>query len=200
MKNIGYILFFISLCSITAQESGAWELKKHKDSIDIYTRDRASSSFKEFKAISVFDTSFEDLLQQLYEAPYYSNNTDYNISYLIDDLVMDGTYFYYKQDLPWPLMNRDVVTKLTVIKKTDTYIKLAIESVPDLLDPEPQTIRITELSGFWLLEKVPEGIKATQQIHMDPAGRVPPFIVNPLLVKGPFKTFNDLHNKLDTGI
>lgn len=181
-----------------ATNPGEWSLKKRKDQIEIYTRDSGNNGLKEFKATTVFETSFETLLEELYYAPTYEKSCNFNTSYRIhkDDLT-DGYYFYYKEKLPWPLKDRDVVTRLYVIKQTPKEVFLGIEAVPGVLPKEDQTIRITDLKGSWhLVQQEDGGIKATQQIYMDPAGKVPTFIVNSLIVKGPLKTFTSLKRAL----
>ena len=55
---------------------------------------------------------------------------------------------------------------------------------------------VEELDGSWVLEKHPSGIKATQQVYMDPGGMVPSFITNSLIVRGPLKTFSALRKTL----
>lgn len=197
MKTFFYLTFFMIL-PLSVTTPGPWKLKKAKDTIEIYTRAYPDSPFKEFKATSVLDTTFEELLQELYDAPMYTPTCDFNISYRIASEKESSRFFYYKQEMPWPLKDRDVVTELKLVEYTEDRIYLSIETVSDVLDIQDNCLRIEKLSGFWLLEKEEGGIRATQQIHMDPGGRVPAIIVNPLVVKGPFKTFKELHRKLDS--
>ncbi len=197
MKILLYTTFllFFSASSTDAEE---WMLKKAKDNIEIYTRAVPNSPFREFKATSIIDTSFEKLLQELYDAPTYTPMCEEGISYRIPDSSHNSRLFYYKQKMPWPIRDRDVITKLTLKEQTDNHILLTIEVAPDIIAPQNKTLRIKELSGSWLLERDVNGIKATQQIHMNPGGNVPSSITNLLLVKGPYKTFTELHRKLST--
>ena len=50
--------------------------------------------------------------------------------------------------------------------------------------------------GHWLLEEMNGKTKVTQQLFLDPEGSLPPFIVNNLLIKGPYKTFTELKNSV----
>ncbi|WP_299675546.1 START domain-containing protein [uncultured Dokdonia sp.] len=197
MKTFFYLTFFMLLPFGTGTPE-KWKLKKSKDNIEIYTRAYPDSPFKEFKATSVIETTFEALLYELYDAPSYTPACDFNISYRIPSDKENSRFFYYKQEMPWPLKDRDVVTELKLVEQTEERIYLSIETVSNVLDIQDNCLRIEKLSGFWLLEKEGDAIRATQQIHMDPGGRVPAIIVNPLIVKGPFKTFTELHRKLDS--
>ncbi len=195
MKTIFYLTFFILLPTSTPKK---WKLKKTKNNIEVYTRAFADNPFKEFKAITIIDTTFEELLGAIYDAPTYTPDSKPNVSYRILNGSKDSRFFYYKQEMPWPLSDRDVVTELKLVEQTEDKIVLSIEPVSDVLAIRDNCLRIEKLSGSWLLERVDSGIRATQQIHMDPGGSVPAIIVNPLIVKGPFKTFTELHRKLDS--
>lgn len=197
MKLISYVLLALSILGGTP-DFGEWELKKSEDNIDIYTRDVAQSDLKEFKATTVFkNVTMDDVLTQVYKAPQYDENCDFSTSYLIEELSSpEARYFYYSEQLPWPIKNRDVVTKLVLEEQSPDKIVLSIKAMPEGITPKPKTIRIQDLKGSWLIEKHPEGIKATQQIYMDPGGSVPAFIVNSLIVKGPLKTFSSLKKTL----
>lgn len=59
------------------------------------------------------------------------------------------------------------------------------------------TLRIQDLIGFWLIESLENKVKVTQQLYIDPEGSLPNFVINSLLVSGPYKTFLTLRNKLE---
>ena len=197
MKLLSYLLIaFLALGEST--DRGEWELKKSIDNIDVYIRSIEGSAIKEFKATTIFEnTSIEQVFEKVYGAPRYIEDCTFNTSYYIEELSNpEERYFYYSEKLPWPLKNRDVVSRLMIEEQTQDKILLSIEVAPEALNKKEQTIRIQKLAGFWLLEKHPTGIKATQQIFMDPGGAVPSFLVNSLLVKGPLKTFSTLKKTL----
>jgi len=197
MKLISYLLITI-LAFGESTDYGDWELKKSVDNIDVYIRSIEGSAIKEFKVTTIFEnTSIEQVFKKVYGAPKYKEDHTFNTSYYIEELSNpEERYFYYSEKLPWPLKNRDVVSRLMIEEQTPDKILLSIEVAPEALNKKEQTIRIEKLAGFWLLEKHPTGIKATQQIFMDPGGAVPSFLVNSLLVKGPLKTFSTLKKTL----
>ena len=197
MKLFSYLLLSLSIFS-GALDFNEWELKKSSDNIDIYTRSVKDSALKEFKATTVFkNVTMEEVLKQIYEAPRYYENCIFGVSYYVEELSFEKErFFYYSEELPWPVKNRDAATKLSIEEQTPDKIVLSIKAVPNSLPVKPNTIRIQELDGSWVLEKHPSGIKATQQIYMDPGGMVPSFITNSLIVRGPLKTFSTLKKTL----
>lgn len=196
MKTVFLIglLFFSTL--LTAQNN--WRLEKDENNIKIYTRDAKDSAFKEYKAVTVIDTPSKYILHELLEAPAYHENCAPGISYYVKALNNKQHVFYAHKDLPWPIKDRDIVTLLTLNKISDTTTKLTLESLPNALPSKSKTIRVKTLMGYWLLEEMGAQTKVTQQLFLDPEGSLPAFIVNNLLVKGPFQTFKDLQKAVAT--
>ena len=50
--------------------------------------------------------------------------------------------------------------------------------------------------GYWLLEENEGQTKVTQQLFINPEGNLPPFVINSLLIKGPYNTFKNLRNSV----
>lgn len=198
MKLFSYLLLLpLSIFSGTL-DFDEWKLEKSSDNINIYTRNVEGHSLKEFKATTVFkNVTMEEVLKEIYEAPSYYKNPEFGVSYFVEELSFQRErFYYYSESLPWPVKNRDAVTKLCAVQETQDKIVLVIKATPNSLPKKSSTIRIQELDGSWVLEKHPSGIKATQQIYMDPGGMVPSFITNSLIVRGPLKTFSALRKTL----
>lgn len=193
MKKIS-LVFLILPFMIFAQDN--WALKKEADNIKIYTRNSKDSNLKEFKAVTMINSPLKNILTELLEAPDYYEDCKPNISYYVKELNENQHVFYAHKDMPWPVRDRDIVTLLTVNTVDKHIVKLTLESLPDELPSKDKTIRIQNLMGHWLLEEMDDETKVTQQLFLDPEGSLPPFIVNNLLIKGPFQTFKDLQNNL----
>ncbi|WP_298893822.1 START domain-containing protein [uncultured Psychroserpens sp.] len=189
-KNIIILLFCLPILGFSQNE---WHLKKEDNNIKIYTRDASNSDLKEFKAVTTINTASKHILEELLTAPEYYENCKPNTSYYVKELDKNQHVFYAHKDLPWPIKDRDIVTLLTVKIIDSTTIKLTLESLPDELPKKDKTIRVKKLMGHWLLEEIDGKTRVTQQLFLNPEGSLPPFVVNSLLIKGPYKTFKDLH-------
>ncbi len=185
---------FIFLLSFTMGFSqDAWVLKKSEDNIEVYTRSVPDSKLKEYKAVSTINTSIDNILHELLTAPKYNDTCKAGISYYVKMLGKNRHVFYAYKDLPWPVRDRDVVTLITVEKLSNSKYKLTIEGLPEGIPERDKTIRIKNLMGHWLLEqKKDHETMVTQQLFLNPEGSLPAFVINSLLVKGPFKTFQEL--------
>ncbi|NRA92241.1 MAG: hypothetical protein HRU26_06070 [Psychroserpens sp.] len=191
MKKI--VLGFLLITNMINAQSN-WTLKKEAQHIKIYTRDAQNSNLKEFKAMTTVNVSSNHILKELLEAPNYHENCEPNISYYVKEIAKDQHVFYAHKDLPWPLKDRDIVTLLTVEKIDTNTTKLVLESLPEELPSKDKTIRIRTLMGYWLLEEHDGKTTVTQKLFLDPEGSLPPFVVNSLLIKGPYQTFKDLRS------
>lgn len=195
-KNlVSLILILMSFCNGYSQDS--WVLKKAEKGIKIYTRPKANIPFDEYKATTIIDTSIENVLNELLEAPEYYDECPSEISYYLKSISKNQHLFYVHKSFPWPIKDRDIITLLTIEKLSDKKIKLYLESAPNQIPKKNKTIRIKDLMGFWLLEEKNNKTMVTQQLYLDPEGSLPPFIVNKLLVKGPYRTFSVLQDLKD---
>lgn len=189
------LVYIIITCigySSFAQEK--WILKKDANNIKIYTRDKKNFAFDEYKAITRVNTSINNVLTELLDAPKYYENCPAGISHYIKPIESNKHLFYAHKKFPWPIKDRDIVTLLTVKKISNKKIKLILESLPNAIHEKNNIIRIKTLMGHWILEDEGDKTKVTQQLFLDPEGTLPPFVINTLLVKGPYKTFSQLHD------
>ncbi len=193
MKII-YFLFLVISCLGFGQKS--WKLVKNENGVQIWTRDFENTKLKEYKAVTYIQTSVQDVVNELLDAPRYDKNYKEGISHLIkaDD---ENYFFYVHNEFPWPIKDRDVVSRLKVQKISENKVKLDIKAAPNEIPESGNMLRIREMSGYWLLERVGDEVRVIQQLHIDPEGSLPSFITNSLLVSGPFKTFKVLKNKLE---
>ncbi len=179
------------------QSQNSWKTEKSSKGIEIQVRNIPQSPYKEYKASTSIRTSIGLVLKELLEAPPYIENCEEGVSHLVKVTNTNEYIFYVKNELPWPIQDRDVVSKLKIQKTSENKIVLTIHAAPMQLPEIKNTLRIKEMSGYWILETMGEQVKVTQQLHIDPRGKLPPFVVNSLLVSGPFKTFKALKNKLE---
>lgn len=193
MRKLIVFLFTLSVISLS-QSQTPWKLKKADNDISIYTRSIPNKKLNEYKAVTRIDTAIENVIKELVTAPKYYKGCEPGISYYVKKLKKNQHVFYAHKDLPWPVKDRDLITLLTVEKLSDTRYKLKLESLPNAIPKKEKTIRIKELIGFWLLEEIGLTTKVTQQLYVNPEGALPTFVVNSLLVKGPFKTFSELRS------
>ncbi len=194
MKSIVYLFLLIPILSLSQSN---WKLAKNQRDIAIWVRDYKDSPYKEYKATTEIKTSLSNVIRELLEAPQYMEDCKEGVSHLVKINDAQEYIFYVRNEFPWPIKNRDVVSKLNVQKISENKVKLSINAVPNAVPELEKTLRIQELSGYWLLESNGDTVKVTQQLYVNPEGALPPFVTNSLLVTGPFRTFTSLKRTLE---
>lgn len=154
--------------------------------------------YKEYKVTTLIKTSLKSLENKIIDGEHLKDwNYKTTKSRLLEKKSDNEYLVYMYNDLPWPAKNRDHISELKLDVVSSLLIKIRIKSVPKTLTENRGVIRVVNFSGFWLLEKTKSGIKVTQQMHGDPGGSLPAFIVNSMLINAPFNTFKRLKEQLD---
>ena len=196
MRNL-FLSFVLINCCFFGYSQSDWELKKNEDGIKVYTRKIHESSVKEFKAVMLLKTSMTSLVGKITDAEGLKNWNYKTTKSRLLERVSDSVFIVYMyNDFPWPVKNRDHISKLTLFEVNSSTIRIDIRSVPNKLPEYDNTIRIEEFSGYWLLEKTDNGIRVTQQMHGEPKGNVPSMIINATLAKAPLYSFKRLKNSI----
>ncbi len=85
----------------------------------------------------------------------------------------------YDQISPPLVANRDYAVRARRERRPDGSCELRFGLANELAPPAPEGwVRLTKVSGVWTFVPLPDGrTRATYQIHSDPAGSIPPFLV-----------------------
>jgi hypothetical protein len=102
--------------------------------------------------------------------------------------------------LPWPLAERESVSHWRIADAARGATVVRIENAPDRLPPNPARVRVPNASGAWELVPRPDGaIEISLQMHFEPGGRLPGWIVNTVVVDLPYWTLVNLRRMLASG-
>lgn len=195
IKNISFFLLILIPLTIWSQDD--WSLSKDSEGIKIWVRNFEDSRYKEYKAVTSIKTTLDKVIQELLTAPRYNHNCEDGVSHLVKVSDNKDYIFYVKNDFPWPITDRDVVSKLKLNKISNNKVELSISSASTEVPEVKNILRVRELVGHWLLEEKNGYVQVTQQLYVNPEGTLPSFITNSLLVLGPFRTFQNLRSTLE---
>lgn len=197
MKNRFLSLVLIICSQLSYSQIDDWELKKDEDGIKVFTRKTDKSSVKEFKAITVLQNSMSSIINKITDAKGLKDWNYRTTKSRLLERVSDCEYVIYMyNDFPWPVKDRDHISRLTLFDINSETVKINIEPMPNKLPEYNDVIRIEEFSGYWLLEKLETGVRVTQQMYGEPKGNVPSVIINATLAKAPLYSFKSLKGQL----
>lgn len=176
-----------------------WEIAKNKNGIIVYTRDTDSSSIKEFKAVTTIKSELKDIITILNDVKEYPNwmaNCEY--SEVLKNINDSERIDYMQSSVPWPLENRDVVTKYKYeVDLEKGYYYATTTTQPTLKEKVDGFVRLNKGLGSWKLEQEGEMIKVTYKYNGDPEISIPNWIINMFIVDSPFETLSNLRKKLE---
>jgi len=178
-----------------------WKLRKDDAGVEIYTRSIEGSAFQEFKGvITVENTSLYDALEVILDVKNYTDLYPDCIEAKI--LYQEGKYYdihYFNIRAPWPVKNRDAVYESTTTVSDDgRYAKVSLKPVGDYIKENEESVRMYNGSGFWEVEEDNnKNTRITYQFHADPGGEIPAWLANSVVVSNPYKTLQNLRNKIN---
>jgi ribosome-associated toxin RatA of RatAB toxin-antitoxin module len=195
VTNIAILIMCCTMgFAVLAQD---WRLEKSQEHTEVFSREnthtQTNSDYKEILAITLVKVSplaLLNLLNDIKRAPQWIDNcVGVNIlsSQDEDKKIVQSTF-----SAPWPLLDRDMVTKSTT-KFTDKQIIIEISDVGDLYPTSQKIVRMVDVHGRWTIKSIDKNlVEIRYQGSGNPAGNIPAWLANKVLIDSTFKTFINL--------
>jgi len=192
-------MFFFTLmlsCSMAAQ---SWDFIKEKDGIKIYTRTETGKTLKSYKGVAGINAPEEKIFNLMEDV----NDTDWwdksltRIKVLLYEKGKRAQY-YLVYDLPWPVPDRDLCVDVTI--STDPVTgerKINAVALNGVIPELGDKVRIKDYRQTWTI--IPAGKELTHIIlegFVDPAGTIPVWISNMLIIESPLKAISRLREAM----
>ncbi len=133
---------------------------------------------------------FQDFM---FDFPNYKN-WQYN-TFESRSLTQEGDsefIIYTKIEAPWPVVDRDMVVRITMERKQDQLFVIA-NSVKGKLPQQNGFVRVPSSHSQWIITKINENnLLVKYQMQIDPGGSVPVWLANWVCAQGPFQSFKKL--------
>jgi len=194
------LMFFFTLmlsCSMAAQ---SWDFIKEKDGIKIYTCKEAGKSLKFYKGVTDINAPAEKIFALMEDV----NNTDWwdenltQIKVLLYEKYKRAQY-YLVYDLPWPVTDRDLCVDVTItIDPVTDERKITAVSLPGVIPERNDMVRIKDYRQTWTI--IPVDKEMTHVVlegFVDPAGSIPDWISNMLIIDSPYKAISGVKERME---
>lgn len=193
MKKL--IVILVGLISVTFLfAQGAWELKKEEDGIKVYTRDVEGSKIREYKAEAIMTGKLSNYVAVLKDVNAYTEL--YKHAKEVRLIMENDTchVHYVVTNTPWPVTDRDAVYSCTYSQHYDTkLVRVNIKMEEGYVDENDKYVRMLKAEGFWLFYPIDENkVEVTHQMHAEPGGSIPTWIINMFLVDIPLEDMKRL--------
>jgi uncharacterized membrane protein len=193
------LVFLISTmlsCPVKAQ---SWDFIKEKDGIKLYTRLEDGKSLKSYRGVTIINAPVEKIFEVMEDI----NNTDWWDKNLTQIKVLQyeknkRAQYYLVYDLPLPVTDRDLCVNVTITIDNVTGERMIDAVALNGVIPERNgLVRIKDYRQTWTIK--PIGNEMTHVIlegFVDPAGTVPDWISNMLIIETPIKAISGLRERM----
>ena len=193
------LMFFFTMLLSSLMAAQSWNFIKEKDGIKIYTRKEAGKSLKYYKGVTDINAPAEKVFALIEDI----NNTDWwdknltQIKVLLYEKYKRAQY-YLVYDLPWPVTDRDLCVDVTISINTVTGVR-KITAVPltGVIPERNDMVRVKVYRQTWTI--IPAGKEMTHVVLegiIDPAGSIPDWITNMLIIDSPIKVINGVKEQM----
>jgi len=180
----------------------AWEkVKEDFDAgITVYTRAVAGSSFKEFRAVMQIDTTLSSLValvEDISACGQWIHTC--KTGRLLKRINGRASYQYTINEAPWPVSDRDAVVYQTISQDPENQsVTVNILGVADYIPPQKDLVRVKKIKGYWRFTPLGGSrVEVVYQVHNDPGGSLPSWLVNSAAVSQPFNTLLNMRKMVN---
>jgi len=194
-----FLLMLMTVVPCAAGDDDQWELKKEKNGIQVYTREREEGGIYMYKVVTSIEKEPEEVFEQLVD---FRENLKY--MELVDSLAFldhrekERYINYMRFDMPWPVKDREMVMDMKV-KFRPEVIKLVSDDLPGRVQSNGKLIRIEDFREEWELRSFPDSAETRIMVNgwIDPGGSIPVWVVNMFSVRTPFRFISGILEELN---
>lgn len=199
IRGVAFCLAFA--CAISAWASPSWTLEKDSSGVKVYIlRTRDDDKPYSFRATATFAASKKRVLALLLAPKHYPAwLANCAKAYRLKSLGAHSFLSYNELALPWPANNRDYILRAQVESaKADGVTRIVFQAVPYASIPARGRVRIHNLQGYWRLQTLKSGheVQLVYEVHFDPRGTLPQWMIDHFLINHPFQTMINLRHRL----
>lgn len=193
------LLTVISLTAVRAPAEPDWTLKREGEAMWVYTRDRAGSDIKEVRLVMEVDATIAAINDVVDDA---KRQTEWVFRCTeardLGGHIDTGWYYYSRIDMPWPMDDRDLAAKVVGDLESGLYESKSV-AAPDRTARVGDCVRITDFDVRTSYRALDEGRRTemTYDLHSEPGGAIPVWMVNMFVDKGPVATMTQLRDLVE---
>jgi hypothetical protein len=174
--------------------AAAWEKIDDENGIKVFRKDVPGSQLVAFRGEAMISAPLEKLLWVLADNAHRTDWVDRLKKSVV--LATSGRYefiVYQHFGLPFPISDRDYVYRGRATRDQHGVVTLAIASVTHPKAPATIGVRANLIgSRYVLTPKGPDKTYVVVEVHTDPKGAIPTWLVNLIQKSWPMKTLKGL--------
>ncbi len=173
----------------------SWNFIKEEAGIKIYTCVENGKSLKSYRGVTDINAPAEKIFALLGNI----NNIDWWDKNLTQIKVLlyekdKRVQYYMVYDSPWPVTDRDLCVNVTIkIDSVTGERRINAVALNGVIPERKDMVRIKDYLQTWTI--IPAGIEMTHVVlegFVDPAGIIPNWISNKLIIESPIKAISGI--------
>jgi hypothetical protein len=187
------------LLPMVAFAGDGWEQVNKEDGVTVYSKSVKGSDLVAFKGETIIEQPLEKILAVLMDN---DRRTEWVARLAKSEVLEEVSTFeyviYQHFSLPLILSDRDYVYRGKATRDEDGLVTLAMTSCKHSESPKTVGVRANLINSSYRLS--PEGDDKTRvevEIHTDPKGMLPTWLVNMIQKSWPSKTLNGIRAQLE---
>jgi hypothetical protein len=184
----------LSICvGFGAAAASDWELGDKEDGITSYKKSEPGSPVTAFKGEAVIDAPLAKVAWVIRDNDHRTEWVDRLQSSRVLETIATGSKIIYQHfGLPWPIADRDYVYEAKLAWQGET-LQFDLKSTTNSKSPETVGVRANLIRCTYRLKPWGENrTHITVEVHTDPAGSLPAWLVNIIQRKWPIKTLSGI--------
>ncbi len=189
------------LCGTAAAEGGKWEKVGKKDGVMVHKKEVPNSDLLAFRGVVVHDVHIGKIMTSFIDENQRSKWVDRYAAHKTLNKTDTTQTYWIKFSLPFPISDRDYVLYSEGHPDKDKkVVTTKIKSVTNSKAPEKDCCVRAEVYGtYYKFEALPGGkTKLTVEVHTNPKGLLPGWLINSIQEDWPSKTLNALVKQAQT--
>ncbi|HZX61588.1 MAG TPA: hypothetical protein VFE66_00165 [Bacteroidales bacterium] len=203
MRNIQIVCLltlFLHLATISDLSGQSWNFVKERDHIKLYSRVEGNGSLKSFKGVVDIHADMEKVSSMIGNVTNFEwwgeNIREIKVLFYEKDKHIQ---YYLIYDAPWPFMDRDLVADVHITTDPSSGTR-SIYSHPllNVIPENPDLVRVTSYWQRWTIQPLNNGmIHLTLEGFIDPAGSIPSWLYNMLVIETPLKLMREVQKRVN---
>ena len=178
----------------TGSDAADWTLGRQEDGITVHTRPVDGSGIDEFRGVAEVDAPAEAIVALLRDSNRFKDWFPNTPESRLLDRNGAVSHQYSVMATPWPVSDRDNVLRSVLSRDTETgVVEITVTADPDHYPEQPDRVRVRRAKGLWRFEPLSESrTRVTFQMHLEPGGGIPQWMINARVVATPFEALGNL--------
>lgn len=200
-KTVGAASALLMSSFVFAQASspvGEWEMEAHDEDKDIkvYTRSVGDSPLKEFKGVTHINAPVEAFVALLRDPDVATSWMHDVVEFKVMESPSETENLVYTiNKTPWPVTDRDAYILSEMSADEHGVVTTTLTAQPSYQAENEDYIRMPALSGHWKFTPQENGVVEVEyQVHANPGGSLPNWLVNAIVVDTPLNTLSNLRD------